>query len=307
MGRIAEALKRAQQERERLGDDGGEPAAVVEPTSGVVSGRPKGRRTGRVPGSDPLSRASILDVPSLSKLAPIEGPIIEPAYVDRDVVTFHDPESAFAEKYRSVRTRLLTDNAGGMARIFAVTSSQPKEGKTVTAANLGFALAELRHLRVAVIDLDFRRRGLSRRFQVDDRAGLAEVLRGEKKLAEVCARVVKDNLVLVPAGDPGDSVLSDLLASSRATAVFKEFNQRFHYTLVDTPPVNTAADIGSIAPLCHSVIMVIRMNRTPESLLKRSVKLLEANHLSIAGCILAGYCESTMGYTDPHDYYESEA
>jgi predicted acyltransferase len=71
--------------------------------------------------------------------------------------------------------------------------------------------------------------------------------------------------------------------------VFKEINDRFHYSLIDTPAVSSVADIGLIAPLCHSVLIVIRMNRTPEPLLRRSVKMLQANHVPITGCILAGY------------------
>jgi Mrp family chromosome partitioning ATPase len=161
----------------------------------------------------------------------------------------------------------------------------------------------LRHLRVAMIDLDFRQRGLSRRFGLDAQPGMAEVLRGERRLAEVCLPFVRENLCLIPAGDPAGANPSELISAGHAAGVFKELNERFHYTLVDTPPVSTVADIGLVAPMCHSVILVIRMNRTPEPMLRRSVKLLQANHVSIAGCLLAGYDEATMGYADNHDYY----
>ena len=220
------------------------------------------------------------------------------------MVALHDPTSGIAEKYRSVRTRLLTSNPGGGARVFAVTSSLGQEGKTVTTANMGFSLAELRHLRVAIIDLDFRQRGLSRLCRVEDKPGMVEVLRGDKQLADVCLPLVSSNLYFVPTGNAGQASPSELLAGNRVRSIFKELADRFHYSLIDTPPVNTAADIGLIAPLCHSVLIVVRMGRTPEPLLRRCVKTLQANHVAIGGCILAGYCEKTMACSEPHDYYE---
>jgi capsular exopolysaccharide synthesis family protein len=331
MGRIAEALKRAQQERTRLAGAG---SAVLAPPAGspgeVPASPPAGaaetcwkpvpHATGStaVPsqaGAAAHQAAPSVAHPSASLAEFLSPPVAQPFFVSAppvvpddvgpEVVVFHDPGSPIAERYRSARTRLVTGNPGGSARVFAVTSSQPREGKTVTTANLGFSLAELRHLRVAMIDCDFRRRGLSTLFNVKDRPGIAEVIRGERTLADVCVPVVRDNLFLVPTGDPGSISPSELLTGARAVAVFREINERFHYGLIDTPPTDTTADIGLIAPLCHSVVIVLRMSRTPEHLLRRCVRMLQANHVEIAGSILVGYCEKTMGYTDTHDYYES--
>ncbi len=306
MGRIAEALKRAQREREQQGA----PVSTDPPRASRISSEPVSRSHENVINESQYTSSrtgSILDAMVLPNLPPVQGPLLDVDGISPEVVMHHEPKSTIAEKYRSVRTRLLTSNPSGSARSIVLTSSQPREGKTITAANMGFSMAELRHLRIAMVDLDFRQRGLTRLFQTEDRPGMTEVLRGEKKLAEVGLRVSKENLFLIPAGRETDADISEVLSGSHVSAMFRELNDRFHYTLIDTPPVNTASDIGLIAPLCHSVIMVIRMNRTPESLLKRSVKLLKANHVNIAGCILAGYDDATMGYTDPHDYYEQEA
>jgi len=119
----------------------------------------------------------------------------------------------------------------------------------------------------------------------------------------VCIPVVRDNLHIIPAGHPGQSGPSDLLAGDPMANLFREINERYHYTLVDTSPIHTCADIGLIGPLCHSVLIVIRMNRTPEPLLRRSVKMLQANHMMIAGCILAGVNEGAMSFNDSQDFY----
>jgi len=298
MGRIAQALKRAEQERARRCTGDAASTAVMdddqtpEPDAAACTPRPRALEP------DDLTR--LLETPGPQPFV-VSAPSITPCQVAAEVVVFHDPASAVAERYRSARTRLVSGHADGGSRIFAVTSALPREGKTVTVANLGFSLAELRHLRVVIVDCDFRRQGLSRMFQVQDRPGLAEVIRGEKSLADVCVPVVRENLHLIPTGKASSGNPSDLLAGRAAISAFREINDRFHYGLIDTPPTNTTADIGLVAPLCHGVVIVLRMGRTPEHLLRRCVRTLQANHVAIAGSILVGYCEKTMAYMDTHD------
>ncbi len=299
MGRIAEALKRAQQERARRTAG----AVALDPAPESVPGR-RAAVCATDPDSTPPASLVGLSAPTMPQPFVVSAAPILPISVAPEVVMLHDPASAVSERYRSARTRLLTGHADGGSRIFCVTSSQPREGKTVTTANLGFSLAELRHLRVAIIDCDFRRQGLSESFAAKDRPGLAEVIRGEKSLADICVPVVRENLYLVPAGNAKNMTPSELLTGDSAAKVFREINDRFHYGLIDTPPTNTVADIGLVAPLCHSVVIVIRMGKTPEHLLWRCVRMLQANHVAIAGSILVGYCEKTMAYTDTHDYYQ---
>ena len=302
MGRIAEALKRAQQEREhrlQIGRSDHSETAVLD-WQGTDTRLKRDDTSAVDPGGSLGSR--IIKAPPPRKPFVVTAEPMSVDAVDARVLSFHEPTCAIAEKYRSVRTRLLTNNPGGSARIHAVASTLRHEGRSVTVANLGFSLGELRHLRVAMVDLDFRQQGLTKLFKAESCPGIAEVLRGEKRLADVCIPAVRDNLHFIPAGRPGQSSPSDLLAGDPVAELFREINERYHYTLVDTPPIHTCADIGLIGPLCHSVLMVIRMNRTPESLLRRSVKMLQANHMMIAGCILAGANDDAMNFNDGQDF-----
>ena len=301
MGRIADALKRAQQERsQRLGQVSEMPFAD---TGSVGPMRISGRGLRRVDSLSEVAQ-SLLNTPPPPQPFPITAPPIPSELVGAEVVSLHDPGSAAAEKYRSARTRLITANPGGGPRVLALTSALRGEGKTVTTANLGFSLSELKYLRVAMIDIDFHGRGLSCLLGAENEPGLAEILRGEMSLADACMPVVRDNLYLIPAGNPAGMAASELLSGKLIGSFFKEMTERFHYSLIDTPPVHEAADTGLIAPLCHAVIMVVRMNRTPEPLLNRCVKMLQANRVTVAGCILAGYTETAMS-CETHDYYQS--
>jgi capsular exopolysaccharide synthesis family protein len=304
MGRIAEALKRAQQERERrrhvdLADRTG-PVSIDWRQTGPGPTLTESPTAGSAKYS--LSEMIIKPPPPRKSFAVMAEPI--PAEgLDPRILAYHEPTSGIAEKYRSVRTRLVTNNPGGGTRIHAITSTLRQEGRTVTVANLGFSLAELKHLRVAMVDMDFRQQGLTRMLRADDRPGIAEVLRGETRLAEVCIPAVRENLHFIPTGRLGQVNPSDLLAGDQMAEVFREIGERYHYALVDTPPLHACADVGLIGPLCHSLLIVIRMNHTPEPLLRRSVKMLQANHIMITGCILAGVNDDAVNFSDGQDFY----
>jgi len=204
------------------------------------------------------------------------------------LVPYYDSSSLIAEQYRSLRTRLLSQNPQYEHRTIAVTSSVPKEGKSVTTLNLGSVFAEIRHLNVLVVDGDFRRSSLAKKLNQPNGPGLAEVLAGEATYSEVIRSTPIPNLNFIPAGSTQHHSAAELLASSAARPLFHRMLNDYHYTLVDTPPATTVSDVGVIGQLCSGVILVVRLHRTDEGAAKRSVRLLQSNNIPIVGCLLIG-------------------
>jgi len=90
---------------------------------------------------------------------------ISPARVEPHLVAISQPRSAYCEQFRSLRTRILQAGEKLQMRALVVTSAGIGEGKTLTALNLGWLLAQTEGVRALVIDSDLRRPRASRPFR----------------------------------------------------------------------------------------------------------------------------------------------
>ena len=275
MGRIADALKRAEQEREK---------SMAPPGAGpdAVSALP--RLPAKVMEPILLPAKELADTPAV-----VEG-------LAESLIPFYERSSLVTEQYRSLRTRLLSANPNYEHRILAVTSAVPKEGKSVTTLNLGCILAEIRHLRVCVVDGDFRRSSLAHMLNQPTGPGFADVLAGEATFEQVVQSTSIPNLSFIPAGSTKGRSAAELLTAASAQTAFDRLRNEYHYTIVDTPPATTVTDVGIIGQMCHGVIVIVRLHRTHEAAAKRAVRLLQVNNIPIVGCLLVGRDGPASGY-----------
>ena len=215
---------------------------------------------------------------------------------------YYERSSLVTEQYRSLRTRLLSQNPQFEHRIVGVTSAVPKEGKSVTTLNLGCILAEVRHLKVLVVDGDFRRGSLAKKLNQPNSPGLAQVLAGNATYSEVIRSTPIPNLSFVPAGSLQGNSAAQLLTSGSAKPLFQRMLNDYHYTIVDTPPATTVSDAGIIGQLSSGMIMVVRLHRTDEGAAKRAVRLLHSNNIPVIGCLLIGRDAPTGRYGFGYGY-----
>ena len=207
MGRIAEALKKAQQERQKTlrtpSTDSSvvvaEPAAPHDgsPVSAIEEDFQEGvlaDESFEAQVSTFAMAGAISQPPSPMASAPADSQI------DPAVIAYHDRASVISEQYRSVRTRLLSQNPTNQHRTIAITSAVPAEGKSVTSLNLAFVMAELRHLNILVVDGDFRRHCLASMLGTSEDPGLAELIMGQASQPEVTRATAVPNLHFIQIG-----------------------------------------------------------------------------------------------------------
>lgn len=284
MGRIADALKRAEQERRRTLTQEEGVEVAVEPVSGDIDLATPLDEQPKNPYDEPET-----------PLALVEG-------LSESLVPYYERYSLISEQYRSLRTRLLSQNPQYEHRILAITSGAPREGKSVTTLNLGCTLAEIRHLKVLCVDGDFRRSSLARMLNMNNEPGLADVLNGTASYDDVVRKTPIPNLYFIASGDTRDHSAAELLTSPETRQIFRRMQHDFHYTIIDTPPVTTVTDVGIIGQMTNGVIIIVRLNQTHEAMAKRAVRLLQVNNIPILGALTVGRDTGTGRYGYGYGY-----
>ena len=196
----------------------------------------------------------------------------------------HSPHD-FGEAFRSLRTSIISHYPGEGAKTMVVTSAQPLEGKTTTAANIAMALA-YGGARVLLIDADMRRPGLHRPLRLTNDRGLSQILTGQARVRDVIQRTVDPNLLAITAGRTPSNP-SELLASERMKALITNLQHGpFDWIVIDTPPVLAVTDAVILAPAVAGVTFVIGAEMTRRRLAERALETILASHPKMVGVVL---------------------
>ncbi len=191
----------------------------------------------------------------------------------------------FGESFRALRTSLLSRFPGPGTKIIVVTSAQPLEGKTTTAANIAMALA-YGGSRVLLIDADMRRPGLHRPLRLTNERGLSQVLVGQARVRDVIQRTVDPNLLAITAGHPPPNP-SELLASERMKTLLTNLaHGPFDWIIIDTPPVLAVTDAVILAPLVAGVTFVIGAEMTRRRLAERAIETVAQTQPKFTAVVL---------------------
>ena len=219
-----------------------------------------------------------LKLPFLGLVPSVRGdkhPVLTSANVPHD----------FGEAFRSLRTSLIGRYSGEGTKIIAVTSAQPLEGKTTTAANIAMALA-YGGSRVLLVDADMRRPGLHRPLRLTNERGLSQVLIGQARVRDVIQRTVDPNLLAITAGRTPPNP-SELLASERMKTLLSNLSHGpFDWIVIDTPPVLAVTDAVILAPHVSGVTFVVGAEMTRRRLAERALETIISSHPKVTAVVL---------------------
>src|SRR5687768_12040561 len=196
---------------------------------------------------------------------------ISPARVEPHLVAVSQPRSAYCEQFRALRTRILQAGDRMQLRSLVVTSAGIAEGKTLTALNLGWLLAQTEGVRALVIDSDLRRPCATDYFGIDATQGLSEVLGDQVRLEDAIVRLDPAGLHLLPGGKPRDDV-AELLSGPTYERVLAQARRMFDYIIIDAPPLGIFTDANVLMSRADGAMLVVRAGKTRYSVID---KLLE--------------------------------
>src|SRR5471032_1975720 len=185
--------------------------------------------------------------------------------------------SSAAEAMRAVFTAISLSNLDRPARIIAVTSSTPGEGKTTFAAALGGLLTKMNaSRRVLLVDLDLRQAKLAVALGLKDRGGtIDEYLMGTKTLDECIHRHEPSGVDYICARSDTPNA-PEVLESHAMKAALATFADRYDLVLLDSPPVMAVSDARIISQLADYTIFIVHWAKTPRDVVKSAVSALQS-------------------------------
>jgi len=198
---------------------------------------------------------------------------VSAARVEPHLVAITQPRSAYCEQFRSLRTRILQAGEREQMRTFVITSAEMGEGKTVTALNLGWLLAQTEGVRALVIDSDLRQPCATEYLAIDAPRGLSEILGGELSLQDAIVRLDPAGLYLLPGGKARDDV-AELLSGPTYAGVISEARRMFDYIIIDAPPLGIFTDANVLINRADGALMVVRAGKTRYALVDKLLETL---------------------------------
>jgi len=212
-------------------------------------------------------------------------------------------EFTATEQYKLLRTNLsftLPDDE--KCPVIGVTSSMRGEGKSTTAVNLSYVLAE-KGKRVLLIDADLRIPSIAKKMGIPASPGVTNLLLGIDtiNISDFKSELF-DNWFILPAGDIPPNP-SELLGSKKMRKLLEFLREKFDYIVVDLPPVNIVSDALAISPLISGMIVVVREDYTEKKELETCFRQLKLSNVNVLGCVLNEAKSGKGSYSRYRKYY----
>jgi len=186
---------------------------------------------------------------------------VDATRVEPHIVAITQPRSAYCEQFRSLRTRVLQAGEREQMRTFVITSAGMGEGKTLTALNLAWLLAQTEGVRCLLIDSDLRQPCATDYLAIDAPRGLSEVLGGELSLRDAVVRLDPAGLYLLPGGQSRDDC-AELLSGPTYAGVIAEARRLFDFIIIDAPPLGIFTDANVLINRADGALLVVRAGKT---------------------------------------------
>lgn len=198
----------------------------------------------------------------------------------------------YKEAYNNIRSNLLFTSKGQKCPVYAFTSADTFEGKSMNIINVGISYAQAGK-KVLVIDADMRKSAMSESLGYLKKEGLSEYLAGITK-----------NLTTTKLGNGVDVIFSggfppnpsELLVSEKWSELLKESKEKYDVILVDLPPLGIVSDALAMVDEATGYILIVRENVTHFERTELVVRKLEPLNANICGIIYNGISTNSPDY-----------
>jgi capsular exopolysaccharide synthesis family protein len=227
---------------------------------------------------------------------------VEAERVEPRLIAITQPNSTYCEEYRSLRTHVLHKSQRQKLQSLVIASVNPSEGKTITALNLSWMLAQTDGVKALIIDSDLRMPSLTDYLGIEADKGLSDILTDNVLLKDAIVKLEPSGLHLLPGGEQRHDV-AELLSGPRFKEILREAREMFDYIIIDAPPLGIFTDATVLINQADAAMLVIRAGKTKYSAVDRVLESLPRERM--LGVVLNQseevLTESNYGYS--YGYY----
>lgn len=228
-------------------------------------------------------------------------------HTEQELVLAYHSDSVPAEAFRTLRTRLqFSKLEPEPIKTILITSSIPREGKTIISSNLAasFALSN----KVLLLDCDFRKPRMHNIFNMKRYPGLCDYLFGTVPLEDAVRETSFPNLHIMTCGTIPTNP-AELIASKHMQTFLNMMKPKYDYILIDSPPLATVTDAELLSSYVDGTVVVSLASKTRLDLLVNTIDTLNKINDTFIGVILNNFdYQATYGsyYKYYYYYYGSE-
>jgi capsular exopolysaccharide synthesis family protein len=224
------------------------------------------------------------------------------------LIALDSPRSAGAEAYKILRTSISLIPAGNGARVVAITSCGPSEGKSTTLMNLGAVFSQ-QNKRVLLIDADMRKPNVAKWLKglTPNAPGLSRYLSDPSIKLEECLHTFQElpGMSIMPVGAI-PPFPSELLGQGRFEQLVAWGRLNYDIVLVDTPPALLVTDALIVAQSVDILLLVARVGVAQRRSLRRLRKELARfpdKHFGTVANVVPQSQSYYYGYGGKYGYY----
>ncbi|MBW4666650.1 MAG: polysaccharide biosynthesis tyrosine autokinase [Cyanomargarita calcarea GSE-NOS-MK-12-04C] len=223
------------------------------------------------------------------KAPPVGKPpnLLRQGIPDLAVVPHQDYNSysvKFVEALRVLYTNIQFLSSDRSVRSVVISSAISGDGKSTVAFNLA-QIAATMGLRVLLVDADMRQPQIHTLSNLNNLWGLSNLISTNLPLNDVIRQIPSIRQLSVITSGPIPPDPTKLLSSAKMKLLMEEFHNSFDLVIYDAPQLVGLADASLLIPHTNGILLVVRMDKTDSSVLKRALDNLKLSRMNVLGVI----------------------
>lgn len=254
------------------------------------------RRAGATTQRPSQSRIEATIAPPPAAPVPLLHATIDSMVMERNCVLPRVSDEQALRAYKILRTRVNQKLIANDWHSLIVTGTDVQQGKTLTAINLAFALAQDPSTSVCLVDLDLRRPHVANSMGMQFNFGLGDYLSGAAEIEQIIYEVGVPRLAIIPNAQQLQHS-SELLSSPRMQQLLERLRNAAEHRIIiyDMPPMMMSDDVLVFSGQADAVLLVVSEGQTERGLVEKSKEVM--SEMNVLGVVLNRSMESNeAGY-----------